>query len=129
MTTEELLEFIRLNVPTFTNLRIIGHGVAYHYTDHYEAILQSGKLKGHPINENLDMTQNTIPSIPSIDEKGVLFAYLKLEDAKEEGFGCDILEVEFSSAILATHSQEATLGAPDTVIILCENILSFKKVD
>lgn len=103
MNTEEFLIFIKKYVPTFNNPRIVGKGFAFHYTNHYELIEANKKLKGHPINQNIDKTQVTIPSKLATDENGVVFAYQDIEDAKEEGFGCDIIRIEYNSAIIATH--------------------------
>ena len=129
MNTQELSDYIRANIPTFQNIRIVGEGTAFHYTNHYLAIVEYGGFKGHSIDNNLDRTQMTIPSVPASDLQGVVFAYENLEDAIEEGWECDIIEISYSEAIIATHSQEALFDAPDTVIILCEYIRNFSKVE
>jgi hypothetical protein len=128
MNPEQLLTFIQQNVPVFINARIVSHGIAYHYTDHYLSIVEYGGFLGHPINENIDNTQITIPSNPASDPNGVVFAYENLFDAQEEGAGSEIIEISFQSAIITTHSQEAALGAPDTVIILCGDIVNWHLV-
>ena len=126
MSVEELSEFISQNINTFSNLKIIGKGVAYHYTSHLDKIKKSGKILGAPIDINLDQTQITYPSRPATIDPGVVFAYLEEKDAREEGFNCDILEIEFNRAIRATHIQEAALGAPDTILILNTDIKTYK---
>jgi hypothetical protein len=129
MDNSELAEYIENNIPTFINIRVIDEGVAYHYTNHSEAILNSEGFKGHIIDNNLDQTQLTIISKPATDSEGVVFGYQKIEDAIEEGVDCDVFEIKFSKAVIASHSQEATLGAPDTVLILCNDIISFQKME
>jgi hypothetical protein len=128
MNIHELLKFLTCYVPIFSNSRISENNKAYHYTNHFDKISEAGHLNGAPINKELDYTQKNIPSIPAKDSKGVVFAYQSIEDAKEEGFGCDILEIEYDKAIITTHKQEADLGAPETVLILCEDIIKYKKV-
>ena len=129
MDNKELAKFLENNIPTFTNIRAVNEGVAYHYTSHSEAIINSGGFKGHTIDNNLDQTQLTLVSIPASDTNGVVFGYSNIEDAIEEGFGCDVFEISYSKAVMATHSQEASLGAPDTILILCSDIISFQKME
>lgn len=83
---------MKTNIPTFQNLEIIEAGIAYHYTSHYNKILELGKFLGAPIDKNLDKTQVTLISPPATNDPGVVFAYLDSSDAKEEGFGCDVVE-------------------------------------
>jgi hypothetical protein len=128
MTIQELKDYMEQNIPTFINIRLLKSGDAFHYTNHYEKIDSFGGFKGQPITPDLDKTQMTIPSKPATDVDGVVFGYLNLKDAQEEGFGCDIIKVTFKQAIIATHCQEATLDAPDTVMILCADILAFEKL-
>lgn len=135
MSAEELKIFIETNIPTFQNLEIIENGTAYHYTSHYDKILELGKFLGAPIDENLDKTQITLISPPASSDPGVIFAYLDISAtkeegsaAKEEGFNCDIIEINFSEAVKATHIQEASIGAPDTVLILNTDITYHKKI-
>lgn len=127
MTSEELQDFIKTNIPTFDNFQIIENGIAYHYTSHFEKILAFGKFLGAPINNNLDQTQLTLVSKPATHDPGVVFAYLNIEDTKEEGFGCDVVEIEFKKALRATHTQEASIGAPDTILIMTSEIVKFTK--
>lgn len=130
MDNVELAKYIENNIPTFINIRIVNEGVAYHYTSHSEAIINSGGFLGHTIDNNLDKTQFTLVSIPASDPNGVVFGYAKIEDAIEEGYDCDIFKITYSNAVIATHSQEASLlyGAPESTLILCTNIISFEKI-
>jgi hypothetical protein len=128
MTTEELQDFIKTNIPTFDNFQIIENGIAYHYTSHLEKILGMGRLLGAPINIDLDQTQMTLVSKPATHDPGVVFGYLNIEDSKEEGFGCDIVKIEFRKALQVTHIQEASIGAPDTILILTSEILKFMTI-
>lgn len=83
---------------------------------------------GAPIDKNLDKTQLSVISKPAAHDLGVVFAYEDLKAAKEEGFGCDIIELEFSKAVKARHKQEASLGAPQSLLILNTDITAFKKI-
>ncbi len=125
MTSQELAEFIQTAISTFTDVELLGAGKAYHYTNHAAAIVQSGRFLGAPIDAELDKTQNHLVSPPATADPGVVFAYEQFEVAKEEGFGCKIIEVNFSSAVRATHVQEAELDAPPAVLILNTEIASF----
>ncbi|PCJ86744.1 MAG: hypothetical protein COA57_05910 [Flavobacteriales bacterium] len=128
MTAEELRDFISSNILTFDNLKIIENGVAYHYTTHFDKIEKTGKFLGAPIDKNLDQTQVTLPSKPATNDLGVVFAYLDEEETRDEGCDCDIVEIEFTKALKATHVQEATLGAPDTILILNTDIKNYKNI-
>ena len=148
MSTEELLEYLKKEVQTFTELEIVENGIAYHYTNHFDKIEKIGRFLGAEINSNLDKTQNTLVSKPATSNPGVVFAYENLSDAEEEGFGCDIIEIEYKKAILANHSQENSLDSITnllleklgesqdlhsenlkTVLILNTQIISYKKVE
>ena len=96
---EELKDFVLNNIPIFKNVKIIKNSVAYHYTSHYDKIEKSRKLLGTEIDKNLDRTQLTIPSKPATSDPGVVFAYLDEQEAREEGFGCDIIKIEFVNAL------------------------------
>ena len=128
MKVTELKNFVLNNVHTFDHLKIIKNGVAYHYTSYYDKIEKAGRFLGAPIDKNLDQTQLTIPSKQATCTPGVVFAYLDKKDAEEEGFDCDIIEIEFCNALQATHVQEVTLGAPDTILIINTDIKKFKKI-
>ena len=148
MSTEELLEYLKKEVPTFTELEIVENGKAYHYTKHFDKIEKIGKFLGAEINSNLDKTQNSLISKPATNDPGVVFAYSNFSDAEEEGFDCDILEIEYNKAILANHSQENSLDSLTnlylekigesenlnsenlkTLLILNTQIISYKKVE
>lgn len=110
MNTEELLEYLKQEVKTFINLEIIEEGIAYHYTNHFSKIEKDKKFLGAEINKNLDKTQQELISKPATNDPGVVFAYENLEDAIEEGFDCDIIEIKYKKAISANHTQENELG-------------------
>jgi hypothetical protein len=129
MDVEELLKFICSNIKTFASPTLIKNGVAYHYTNHYDKIIDSDGFLGAPIDENLDKTQITIPSKPATHSPGVVFAYLDEAESRREGFGCDIIMIKFKEAISATHAQEASLGqVPNTILILNTDIQCFEKL-
>lgn len=111
MTTEELLKYLNTNVPNFKNPEIISSGVAYHYTSHADIIISTNQILGVPLNKDLDRTQQSLKSKPATNNPGVVFAYEDIEDAKEEGFGCSILKIEFNSAIKVMHGQESDLSS------------------
>jgi hypothetical protein len=129
MNTEELLAFILANVPNFLLPTTIGAGTAFHYTTHFEAINALGRFLGAFINEEMDRTQQQLISPPARDPNGVVFAYDGIDEAVKEGFGTQIIEIIFNSAIRASHGQEVALdGAPDTIIILASEITGFRFV-
>lgn len=146
MTTEELLYFLKQNVNGFTDSRIVRNDFCYHYTSHWDSINNIGFL-GAPIDENLDKTQNETYSPPAESNPGVVFAYENINDARDEGFGCDIIKIKYKSAISATHTQEEQLSNltndslkkigiepdvsphPKTILILNNEIIGFNKVD
>lgn len=128
MTAELLAEFIQINIPTFDNIKILGEGVAFHYTSHYDKIEANKKFLGAAIDINLDQTQITLPSPPATNDPGVVFAYIDEEEARAEGGEkCTIVNIRFNKAVQATHIQEATMGAPDTILILTSDIVDFTK--
>ncbi len=145
MTTEELLTYLTNYVPNFLTPEVIeGPFECYHYTSNLKAIIQEG-FKGAPINEDLDQTQNV--GSPVVDG-GVVFAYENLQDAKDEGYGCDILKILCKRAIKTLHSAEDNLGqmmsdalasqgmafepgeneTPLTLLILTQDIISYELV-
>lgn len=128
MTVEKLKDFIVSNIRTFEDVEIMGEGVAFHYTKHFDKIESLGNFLGAEIDNNLDQTQLKLTSDPATHSPGVVFAYLDEGDSREEGFGCDIVEVEFKGAVKATHGQEKTLGAPPTILILNTDIIRFTKL-
>lgn len=130
MTARELLDHIETNVKTFTNCKLLGAGVAYHYTNHLAAIEAHGGFLGAPIDSNLAQTQVSIPSKPATHNPGVVFAYEDVEEAKlEGGKKCDIVEITYSAAVEATHEQEAEWAdAPPCILMLTSNIVSYKLV-
>jgi hypothetical protein len=136
MTAQELLTHIESSVKTFTNCKLRGAGVAYHYTNHFAAIEARGGFLGAPIDSNLDKTQYKILSDPAAHDPGVVFAYENESDTREEGFGCDIVRIEFSAAVQALHSQEAELdrmsgetSTPHTILILNTDITGYRKIE
>ena len=131
MDAEELEKFILNNIPTFVDIERLGPGVAYHYTDHGRSIACDGRIRGAPIDRNLDRTQVTIPSVPATEENGVVFAYADRRHAVEEGSisaNCEVIELRYRSAVLAAHGQEGSLGAPPTLLILTSDITDFKNI-
>lgn len=128
MTASELLAHITTNVPVFENCTLLGEGKAFHYTTHLDAINAYGGFKGAPIDNDLDQTQGRVPSDPATHDPGVVFAYLDETETRAEGKNCDILEISFRAAVQATHSQEVTLGAPDTILILNTDITGHRKI-
>ena len=129
MTTAELANFINMNIPTFIGIELLETGKAYHYTPNSDAIFESGRFLGAPINNQLDKTQTQLYSPPAVSDPGVVFAYEQFEATNTEGFNCKIIEVRYATAIRAKHSQEAELGAPPTVIMLNTEITGFKLAD
>lgn len=129
MSAEELKIFISENIPTFQNIKIIENRVAYHYTSHYDKLVNSGKFLGAPINKELDKTQLSVPSKPATSDPGVVFAYQNLYETIEEGENCDIIKIYFSQALQATHIQENVSSEDrDTILILNTDIKRFKKI-
>jgi hypothetical protein len=126
MIAEELATFIARNVPTFRVLEVVGPGVGFHYTYYSDAIERSGRFFGAPIDEELDRTQFSLASVPAKHDPGVVFAYENFADAAEEGWGCEVYEIQYKKAVLASHMQEELLGAPPTLLILTSEISSFK---
>jgi hypothetical protein len=79
--------------------------------------------------------------------EGVVFAYEDLNDAREEGFGLDIIRIRYREAIKALHKAEDALGdftveaanksgiemtkgnTPYTILILTSDILTFEFVE
>jgi len=138
MTAGQLKEFIEARVPTYTDVQALGAGSAFHYTANADAIDATGKFFGAPLDGNLDKTQITLHSPPATCDLGAVYAYLKLSDSVEEGFGCEIYEIRFHEAVSAIHSQEKALSAmnpdfvaadyPATILILTSDIIDFKRL-
>lgn len=130
MSAQELLAHIESNVKTFTDCKLLGSGVAYHYTNHFAAIEERDGFLGAAIDNNLDQTQVTIPSKAAAHDPGVVFAYEDVEEAKlEGGKKCDIVEIRYAAAVEATHAQEAEWAeAPPSILILTTDIDSYKLV-
>ena len=147
METEELLEFIVKNVPNFENPELIEQaGECYHYTENWKSIKMDGAFKGAPVNEDLDRTQNM--NFELVDS-GVVFGYDNIQDAQEEGLGCEIVKIRYRKAIRTLHKAEDSLGesfanaaigtpmeglidsggAPQTLLILTEDIIDFELVN
>lgn len=106
-------------------------GRSYHYTVHWQNIQTTGGFLGAPISRNLDQTQTDLQSSPATDANGVVFTYADMQDAIEEGFvvpGSELIEIDYKEAVQATHSQEATLGAPPSILILVPNIVGYRIV-
>ncbi len=147
MNTAELLEHIRQVVPNFIDPVIIESGTAYHYTSNWDLVYSSRRFLGAPIDENLDQTQSSLKSPPATNDPGVVFCYEEYKDAKEEGIGAQIVEIQFESAIKAMHGQESDLGdltngmltelgvtdelnyTPHTLLILTTDIKNFQLVE
>ncbi len=147
MNTIELLEHIKQAVKNFKDPKIIESGRAYHYTSNWDLIKSTGKFLGAPIDENLDHTQSSLKSPPASNDPGVVFCYEEYEEAKEEGMGSQMIEIQFESAIKAMHGQESDLGdltnaflsdlgaevqlnhTPYTLLILTTCIKSFRVVE
>ena len=138
MTATQLREFIESRVQTYTDVKVLGAGSAFHYTANADAIDATGKFFGAPIDENLDKTQITLHSPMAKSDPGVVYGYLKLSDSMEEGFGCEIYEIRYHEAVSAIHSQEKVLSAmssggevtdyPATILILTSDIIDFKRL-
>jgi hypothetical protein len=95
----------------------------------------------------LDQTQNINYLGEAIETEGVVFAYENLKDAREEGFGLDIIKIRYKTAIKVLHKAEDELGdftveearkhgiempkkeTPKTLLILTSDILSFEHVE
>lgn len=135
MHARELLEFIQARIPTFTEVSLLGAGRGFHYTPHAEAITRAGRFLGAPIDENLDQTQTEAVSRPATSDPGVVFAYENLSDAEDEAYigghegpDFEIFEVEYRSAVKATHDQEAFLEAPPTLLIMTTDVVGFRRL-
>jgi len=145
MNVDELLNFLINNVPNFQTPEVIlTEGIGYHYTESWDFIKDEG-FKGASINEDLDQTQNIGSPIV---EGGVVFAYDKLEDAKEEGFLGQIVKVKYKKGIRTLPLGEDSIGesfvraaigtnmeglidssgAPQTLLILINDIESYELV-
>lgn len=137
MNATLIATYLKQYVPIFQDIELLGLGLAYHYTVHADAIEQCGKFLGAPLTTTLDQTQNPIEPNIAVCDPGVVFAYEDLEEAAEEGdcaamayLGAqpEIFEVQYSTAVRATHVQEARLGASPTVLISSAEIISFKRL-
>ncbi len=137
MKSSDIARHLSDSLPAFQDIAVLGSGTAYHYTVHADAIENSGKFLGAPLDLNLDYTQN--PNKPNVAtcDPGVVFAYSEMEAAAEEGESArfvypgsnpEIFEIRYSSAVQATHAQEVHLGAPPTILISSMEITSFKRV-
>lgn len=137
MRSTDIERYLKESVTSFRDAVVIGPGTAYHYTVHAQAIIESGKLLGAPLNTNLDQTQD--PNGPHVArcDPGVVFAYSELAFAAEVGDaarlaypGCcpEVIEVQYSSAVKAIHSQEAALDAPPTILISSAEIFSYRRL-
>lgn len=148
MEIVDLYAFLIENVPNFAEPEILNsEGECYHYTAHWNKIQQSNIFKGAKINKDLDQTQNINYLGEAIETEGVVFAYENLKDAREEGFGLDIIKLRYKTAIKALHKAEDELGdftveearkhgiempkneTPKTLLILTSDILSFEHVE
>ena len=143
MAADELLLFLIENIPNFHNPTLIQEqGICYHYTQRWSEINEEG-FKGAPINLDLDRTQ--LVGSPIV-EKGVVFAYENIEHAKDEGLGMQIVKIKYNRCLRALHLGEDSLGgsfanaaigtdleglldssgAPDTLLILVEDIIDYE---
>ena len=141
MTPAELSDFIRKNVPVFSVMREMEGGSAFHYTSQRAGIERTKMFLGAEVNADLDHTQVALVSPPAKHDPGVVFAYENLIDSAEEGDKCDIIEVEYTGALLAMHTQESALGdllavhtqesghsTPPTLLIINRDITRFRYV-
>jgi hypothetical protein len=144
----DLHAFLIKKIPNFSDPEILkSQGECYHYTPHWSKIQQSNIFKGAKINEDLDQTQKIHYLGEATEIEGVVFAYESLEDAREEGFGLDIIKISYKTAIKALHKAEDELGeltiqaalklgiempkneTPRTLLILTTDIISFEHVE
>lgn len=135
MHAPELLDHVRRTITTFVDISLVGRGRGFHYSPHAEAIEAAGRMLGAPADGNLDQTQTEAVSKPATHHPGVVFAYENLEDAEDEAYITgvkgpvfEIFEIEFEQAVKATHDQEATLGAPPTLLVMTTDILGIKRL-
>lgn len=148
MNILELKDFILKNVPNFIEVENLeSEGECFHYTNHWSKIQKSKKFKGAKIDSDLDQTQNIEHLGEAKEDEGVVFAYEKLQDARDEGFGLDIIKIKFRKALKAMHKAEFELGnlakqealkkgvdlgdinTPQTIMILATDIISFEYVE
>jgi hypothetical protein len=109
-TSADLATYLKLNVPGFEKVSLLGPGNGYHYTTHLLKIQQTGRFLGITPSASLDQTQKTMGfSEPAVDEDGVVFAYEDLAKAKQEGVGQQIIQIAFRSAVSAMHAAEAKI--------------------
>lgn len=128
MTAEQLREFIVANIEMFFDVKVLNAGVAFHYTQHAATIESEGRFLGAPIDKDLDQTQRSLESKPAEHNPGVVFAYDDIQSAKEEGFDCEILRIEYDQAVSAFHMQEHAIGAGCTLMILTSDIKEFERL-
>nr|NQU93397.1 hypothetical protein [Bacteroidota bacterium] len=143
MNISELRDFLIKNVPNFEEPEILHkEGICYHYTPHCDKIQKFGRFKGARIDENLDQTQRIKYLVEATENEGVVFAYEKLKDAQEEGFGLKIIRIRYKKAIRSLHKAEDDFGnssreieneneksvTPKTLLILTSDILAFEFV-
>jgi len=137
MKSTDIERYLNESTTSFRNTKIVGPGIGYHYTVHANAIEKAGKFLGAPLSEDLDCTQD--PNKPNVasSDPGVVFAYAELADAAEEGDSArfmypgstpELFEIKYSSAVEATHIQEAELDAPPTILISSVEITSLKRM-
>lgn len=148
MDVKKLKEFLIKKVPNFSNPKIhLTEGECFHYTHHWDKINSLNKFKGAKINEDLDQTQNINFEAEASEDIGVVFAYENIKDAREEGFGLDIIKIKYKNAISCVHKAEDNLGkytsemarslgidfgetnTPPTFLILTSDIISFEFIE
>jgi len=148
MNIGDLKEFLINYVPNFEEPEILDNeGECYHYTPHWEKIKTINRFKDAKINSDLDQTQKLHYLAEATETIGVVFAYEYIEDAREEGFGFDIIKIRYRVAISALHKAEDFLSdytrklaleqridmeesiTPKTLLILTSDILSFDWIE
>lgn len=144
----KLSQYLIENIPNFNNPEIIDtEGECYHYTAHWDKIKASNKFNGAKINKDLDRTQMISYLGEAKEEEGIVFGYEKIDDAREEGFGLDIIKICYKKAIKTLHKGEKKLddfmvnealrngiemekqNTPETILILVTDIISFEYVE
>lgn len=148
MNIINLKDFIIENIPNFDTPEIlVTEGECFHYSNHWDKIQTSNKFKGAKIDKELDQTQNIDYLGEAKEDVGVVFAYENLQDARDEGFGLDIIKIKYSTAIKAMHKAEFELGeatkkaalaqgidmshvnTPHTILLLTTDIISFEYIE
>ncbi|MBC8350391.1 MAG: hypothetical protein H8E66_00285, partial [Planctomycetes bacterium] len=123
-TANQLYLYVLQQIPNFNEVRLLGEGVAHHYTDHADE-LSVETFRGAEVSPDLDRTQDDDHSPAAEHDPGVVFGYPGLADSQNEGGNSQVMRLGYSAAVEATHETEANLDyAPPTILIINRELVS-----